>query len=62
MTLAVYTVLMLVAGICITGTAKGTGMINVFVWVGIVVGMLAVSVVLAVAVRRASMWMGEYFK
>lgn len=56
LTLAVYTVLMLAAGIWIIGTAKGVGTVNPLVWIGIVLGMLVVSAVCALAVRRVSMW------
>lgn len=57
MTLAVYTLLVLAAGIWFTGTAKGVEAGQALAWVGIVIGALAVSAVCALAVRRVSMWL-----
>lgn len=56
MTLALYAVLMLAAGIWLMGIAKRAGMAQASVWAGITIGMLALSAALSVIVRRVSMW------
>ncbi len=57
MTLTVYAVLMLAAGIGIMGTSKGFGAWQIFVWAAVTFGLLAASLAAAVAVRRAGIWM-----
>lgn len=56
MTLTVYAVLMLAAGVWVMGTSKGFGAWQIFVWTAVTFGLLAVSLAAAVAVRRAGIW------
>lgn len=56
MTLTVYAVLMLAAGVWVMGTSKGFSAWQIFVWAAVTFGLLAASLAAAVAVRRAGIW------